>query len=111
MAVTVHDVAVGVLLVIGVAAEVVCCVGVLVMDDVFDRIHYAGASTTVGPLAIAAAMVVQETLSTAGIKAILVALTLLITNPVVSQATARAARVRQFGHWVVLDDELAEDLP
>jgi monovalent cation/proton antiporter MnhG/PhaG subunit len=109
--VTLQDVAVGGLLVIGVTAELICCVGVLVMDDVFDRIHYAGASTTVGPVAIAAAMVVQESLSTAGIKAVLVAVTLLVTNPVVSQATARAARVRQFGHWIVLEDELPQEAP
>mgnify|MGYP003290967187 CR=1 FL=1 len=36
---------------------------------------------------------------------ILVALVLVVTNPVLSHATARAARIRQFGEWTVQDGE------
>ena len=32
----------------------------------------------------------------------LVFVLLVLTNPVLSHATARAARIRQFGHWVAL---------
>ena len=54
---------------------------------------------------LAAAIVVNEGFSSAGVKAILVALALLVTNPVLTHATARAARIRQFGEWTVQEAE------
>jgi monovalent cation/proton antiporter MnhG/PhaG subunit len=97
--------AIAVLLVLGVGVELACCVGVLVMRDAYDRLHYTAPATTIGPLAIAAAIVLQESLSAAGIKALLVALALLITNPVLTHATARAARVRELGEWRIQEGE------
>jgi monovalent cation/proton antiporter MnhG/PhaG subunit len=97
--VTAREVAVAALLTLGVAVELVCCVGVLVMRDAYDKLHYTAPATTVGALAIALAVVVQESLSQAGIKALLIFLALLVTNPVLTHATARAARVRQLGTW------------
>jgi monovalent cation/proton antiporter MnhG/PhaG subunit len=79
------------LLGLGVAAQLVCCLGVLVMRNVFDRLHYAGAGTTVGPLLIGAALVVEESVSAAGIAAILTVVFLLILGPAVTIATAGAA--------------------
>jgi multisubunit Na+/H+ antiporter MnhG subunit len=57
-------------------------------------------------VAIAAAVLLEEPLSSAGIKALLVALIMLATGPVLIQATARAARVRERGRWVVRPEEL-----
>ena len=94
-----RQVAVAALLTLGVGVELVCCVGVLVVRDAYDKLHYTAPATTVGSLAIAAAVVVSESLSQAGIKALLVFLALLVTNPVLTHATARAARVRQLGTW------------
>ena len=96
---TPRGVAVAILLAVGVGVELFCCVGVLVMRDLYDKLHYTAPATTIGSLAIAAAVVVQESFSQAGIKAILVFLILLVTNPVLSHAPARAARVRERGHW------------
>jgi multicomponent Na+:H+ antiporter subunit G len=92
-----RGIAIAVLLVLGVGVELACCVGVLAMRDAYDRLHFTAPATTIGPLAIAAAIVLQENLSAAGIKALLVALALLMTNPVLTHATARAARVRELG--------------
>jgi multicomponent Na+:H+ antiporter subunit G len=97
--VTVRELAVAVLLTLGVAVELVCCVGVLAMRDAYDKLHYTAPATTVGALAIALAVVVQESFSQAGVKALLIFLALLVTNPVLTHATARAARVRQLGSW------------
>ena len=47
-------VAVDVLLVIAVVVQAGSCLGVLLMRDVHQRLHYAAAATTVGPVAIAA---------------------------------------------------------
>jgi monovalent cation/proton antiporter MnhG/PhaG subunit len=94
-----RTVAVAALLTVGVGVELACCLGVLVMRDVYDKLHYTAPATTIGSLAIALAVVVEESLSQAGIKALLVFGALLVTNPVLTHATARAARVRQLGGW------------
>jgi multicomponent Na+:H+ antiporter subunit G len=100
-----RGVLVAALLVVGVGVTLACCVGVLVMRDAYDRLHYTAPATTIAPLAIAAAIVLEEGLSAAGVKALLVALALLVTNPVLTHATARAARIRRLGEWTVQEGE------
>ncbi len=87
-----------VLLAFGVVVELACCLGVFVMDDAYDKLHYLGPAAIAGPLAIAAAIVVQESLSQAGIKALLTAGLLVVASPVLSHATARALYIRQRDH-------------
>ena len=94
-----------VLLAFGVGVTLLSCLGVLVMRDPYDRLHYTGPAAVLAPVAIAAAVVLEEQLSAAGIKALLVALVLVATNPVLGHATARAARIRQFGEWRVREEE------
>ena len=91
-------IAAAVLVTVGVAVELACCVGVVVMRDVYDKLHFTGPATILGPLALAAAIVVQEGLSQAGIKALLVAALLLVANPVLTHATGRALFIRQRDH-------------
>jgi multicomponent Na+:H+ antiporter subunit G len=98
-----------VLLALGVSIELLSCLGLLVMDTVFDRLHYVGPAATLGPIAIAGAVLLEEGISTAGLKAILIAVVLVGVGPVVTHATARAARVRRFGHWQTQPDEHVEE--
>jgi monovalent cation/proton antiporter MnhG/PhaG subunit len=103
--------AVVVLLAFGVGVTLLSCLGVLVMRDPYDRLHYTGPAAVLAPVAIAAAVVLEERLSAAGVKAVLVALVLVTTNPVLGHATARAARIRQFGEWRVRDEERERGRP
>jgi monovalent cation/proton antiporter MnhG/PhaG subunit len=96
---------VGVLVAFGVAVELVCCVGVVVMRDVYDKLHFTGPATILGPLALAGAIVVQEGLNQAGIKAMLIASLLLVANPVLTHATGRALYIRQRDHLEPAEDE------
>ena len=98
-----------VLLALGVGIELLSCLGLLVMDTVFDRLHYIGPAAALGPIAIAGAVLLEEGISTAGLKAILIAAVLAGIGPVVTHATARAARVRRFGHWQPQPDEPIEE--
>lgn len=86
-----------ILLVLGVGAQLVCTLGVLLMRDVFDRLHYAAAGTTLGPLFIGAVMVVRETISAAGLSAIVTVAFLFLSAPALTIATGRAARRRAGG--------------
>ena len=85
------DIAVDVLLALGVATELLCVAGVLVMRTTLDRLHYAAACTTVPAFLILAAVLVREHLSAAGIEAIAAIALLFLLNPAIVIATARAA--------------------
>jgi multisubunit Na+/H+ antiporter MnhG subunit len=95
--VSARDLAIDVLVVAGVVGELLCCVGLVVARNVFDRLHYVMASTTVPPFLIAAAVLVDEAWTQPGINALLIAVVLFVANPVVATATARTARERRFG--------------
>ena len=92
------NVAVIILVVFGVFVELGCCVGVVVMRDAYDKVHYTGPAAILGPVAFAVAIVIREGLSQAGVKAVLVALLLALANPVLAHATGRALYIRQRDH-------------
>ena len=93
----------------GVAVELLCCVGLVRMRDAFDRLHYLGPASTLSPVMVATAMLVEEGLGQPTVKTTLVALLLVASSPVLSHATGRAARVRQFDHWSALEHEVVEE--
>jgi multicomponent Na+:H+ antiporter subunit G len=92
----------------GVAVELMCCIGVLVMRQFYNRLHYLGPASTLGAFLIGAALVVQNALKQQGVKSILVVALLVTVGPVLTHATARAARIREFGRWVILEEERTE---
>jgi len=98
VALTVTDAIVILLVSLGVVVELGCCVGVYVMRDAYDKLHYTGPAAILGPVLFAGAIVVQEGVSQAGVKAVLVALLLIIANPVLTHATGRALYIRQRDH-------------
>ena len=94
---TAHDLVVDALVIAGVAGELLCCLGLVAGRDVFARLHYAMAATTVPPFLIAAAVVVEEGWTQPALNALLIAAALFVVNPILATATARAARDRRFG--------------
>lgn len=105
------EVIVWALLAVGVAAQLISVVGVLIAADVYDRLHYTGPASIFGPFCLALAIVIDEgPLSQAGLKSMLVALILLALSPVLVHATARAAYVRERGS-LTLPTSQAEETP
>ena len=102
---TAASIAIWVLLGIGMAAFLLTTAGLLVIKDVYERIHFIYPAATIGVAAIAAAVVVEKSISQAGVKAILTALVVFWANPALSSATAKAARVRRLGDWKPKPDE------
>ena len=90
---------------IGVTIELICCFGLVKVKDSFDRLHLLGPASTLGPLAIAAYFLITYGFHPAGIKPLLVAGALFVFGPVLTHATARAARIRSFEGWRILDEE------
>lgn len=101
------SIAVTFLLVLGVAIDFLCVVGLVTMPDVFSRLHFIGPAA-VAMMAFAAAIIMQEGASQLSVKAALVWLIGLLAGPVGVHAVARAARIRQFGGWTVLPSEEVE---
>jgi multicomponent Na+:H+ antiporter subunit G len=86
-----------ILLSLGILIEWIACVGLFRMPTVYARLHAAAPANILPPIVVAAAILVSEGLSQSGVKAILIALVLIFTSPVISHATARAAWNRQTG--------------
>jgi multisubunit Na+/H+ antiporter MnhG subunit len=93
------DALVHVLLFAGVAAELICCIGIVAMRTTSDRLHYAGAGYTVGPLFVVAALVVQEGFTSIGLDALALAFIVFLPGPILVHATARVVhRAEAEGH-------------
>jgi monovalent cation/proton antiporter MnhG/PhaG subunit len=95
--VAVKEIVEAVLLSVGVLLQLLCCLGLLVARDVFDRLHFLSTAGAIGPAAIAAAVVLEHGLSTFGVKALLVTVMAGVTGPVMTHAIAKVARVRREG--------------
>jgi multisubunit Na+/H+ antiporter MnhG subunit len=81
-----------------VAAELICCLGIVTLKNALDRLHYAAAATTLGPAFVAVAICVREGIvSSQGLNAILAAVLLAAGGAVVAGATARVIRLREQG--------------
>ncbi|HEY6399348.1 MAG TPA: monovalent cation/H(+) antiporter subunit G [Solirubrobacteraceae bacterium] len=86
------------LLISGSALEVVAVLGVISMRDVFDRLHYVGLAGY-GALLIGVSILVRESFSLLGDKAVASGLILTMFGPVLVHTTARSLRTRERGDW------------
>jgi multisubunit Na+/H+ antiporter MnhG subunit len=81
-----------------VVLELFAVLGVVVMRDVFDRLHYVGLAGY-GALLVAVAILVNESWSLIGDKALATGAVLLLVGPVLVHTTARSFRTRVRGDW------------
>ena len=93
-----HGVVAVVLLITGGLLELIAVLGLCLMRDVYDRLHYVGVAGF-GALLIGVAILVQESFSLIGDKALLVGVVLVLTGPVMVQTTARSLLIRDLGDW------------
>jgi multisubunit Na+/H+ antiporter MnhG subunit len=78
-----------VLLAAGGALQVMAVLGVVLLRDALDRLHYLAPSSLAAML-ITAAIIVRESFSQIGIYALLLTGFLVFTGPVLAHATGRA---------------------
>lgn len=102
------QIAVTVLLSLSLAVAVFSCVGLTFVRGYFNRLHYLAPVTTVSTTLLLAAVVAKYGWGQATIKMLLIWGVLLLINSVLTHATARAARVRDLGHWT---PDPQEDIP
>lgn len=93
-----HQAIVTILLVVGVGVELLGVLGLILMRDAFDRLHYVGLASY-GGLLVGISILVREGFSLIGDKALLTGGLLIVFGPVLIHATARSFRTRERGDW------------
>jgi multisubunit Na+/H+ antiporter MnhG subunit len=94
-----HAVAADVLLGLAVLIVVGSSIGILVMRDVYQKVHYVTPAALVAPVLVGAAVLVQSGWSSNSLETWLTVALLALAGPFLSHATMRAARVRETGDW------------
>ena len=87
-----------ILLIAGGLLELIAVLGICVMRDAYDRLHYPGLAGF-GALLIGVAVLIRESFSLIGDKALLVGVILVLAGPVLVQTTVRSLLIRELGDW------------
>lgn len=99
-----------VLLWVGVLLQLFAVLGLVVMRDVYDRLHYVGLAGY-GGLLIGISVLIRESWSLIGDKALATGAVLVVIGPVLVHTTARSFRTRQRGDWREGLEQEIEDSP
>lgn len=93
------------LLALAVFLILACSVGLAVMRDPLQRLHFIAPPATLASALLCAALFLDEPDATAGFKALAAFVVLSVQNAVVTHATARALRTHRLGHWAPFEEE------
>lgn len=74
-------------------------VGILVMRDVYQKLHYVTPAALVAPVFVGLAIIVRSGWSSNSLQTGLALIFMVIAAPAMSHATIRAARIRESGDW------------
>jgi multisubunit Na+/H+ antiporter MnhG subunit len=96
-----------VLVCLGVGLGLIATLGVVLMRDWQDRVHYAGLSA-LAVVPIGLAVLVRESFSLIGDKALATALLMLVVSPTANHVILRSGRIRTLGRWQRNVDEEVE---
>jgi multisubunit Na+/H+ antiporter MnhG subunit len=99
-----------VLLIAGCSLEVLAVLGLLVMRATLERLHYVGMAGY-GALLVAIAIVVRQSFSLIGDKALATGVLLVGVGAVLIHQTARSLRIREHGDWRAGAPREREDEP
>ena len=93
------DVIVAILLALTVVVTLISVVGLVAFRDLYQRLHFVTPGAVVAPILVGLAVLVKESFNVRGLQTILTVAAMVVLGPILSHATARAARVRNRGDW------------
>lgn len=97
-------------IVLGLAFDIFGCIGLIRLPDVYNRLQATTKCVTLGTCSILLGTFVLKGFCPTGIKALLVAIFLLLTSPVAAHALARGAHKSGVKLWEKsVCDKYAED--
>ena len=94
-----------ILLGLAVAICIICGIGILVMRDAYQRLHFPTPVVSLSALFITIAVFMQDSDAGSRTKMVLICIVTFLMNGVLSHATARAVRIRKVGHWPIGPDD------
>lgn len=98
------------LIVIGLLFDLLGCIGLIRLPDVYNRLQATTKCVTLGTCSILLGALVFKGLTTTGFKAILAIVFLMLTAPVAAHAIARGAHASGVKLWEKsVCDKYAED--
>ncbi len=86
-------------IIVGLGFDIFGCIGLLRLPDVYNRLQATTKCVTLGTCSILLGTFAIKGLCTTGVKAILVAVFLLLTSPVAAHALARGAHKSGVKLW------------
>jgi multicomponent Na+:H+ antiporter subunit G len=95
----VREIIADVLLGLAVAIVFGSAAGILVMRDVYQKLHYVTPVALVAPFIVGLAVLAQSGLTEDTAGTCLALVFIMIAGPYLSHATIRAARIRETGDW------------
>jgi multisubunit Na+/H+ antiporter MnhG subunit len=95
----IREVCADVLLGLAVAVVLGASLGVLLMRDAYQKLHFVTPAALVAPTLVALAVLVQAGLVENSGETCLALVVMVIAGPFLSHATMRAIRVRERGDW------------
>lgn len=99
-----------ILLIVGITFDIVGCIGLVRLPDIYNRLQAATKCVTLGTCMILLSVVFYSGLGSMGIKALLCIWFVLITSPTGAHAIARAAHRSGIRLWEgSVMDKYAED--
>jgi len=96
------------LLAAGGTLELLSVLGLCVLRDLYDRVHYVSLAGY-GALLIGVAILVRESFSLIGDKALLVGAILVLSGPVLVHTTMRSMLIRERGDWRAAVEQAEEE--
>lgn len=94
-----QSIAADVMLAVAVLLVAVSSVGVLVMRDAYQKVHFVTPISLIAPVFVAVAVTLRAGWSEPTGQTWLAVVIVCIAGPVLSHATVRAIRVRERGDW------------
>ena len=95
----IRDVGTDILLGLAVLVVLGASLGVLLMRDAYQKLHFVTPAALVAPVLVALAVLVQAGLVENSGETCLALVVMVIAGPYLSHATMRAIRVRERGDW------------
>jgi multicomponent Na+:H+ antiporter subunit G len=94
-----RDIGADVLLGLAVAVVISASVGVLVMRDPYQKLHFVTPAALIAPVLVTLAVLARMGLSENAGETCVALLFMVVAGPFLSHATVRAIRVREKGDW------------
>ena len=96
---TIRGITADVFLALAAAIVIISSLGVLVMRDTYQKLHFTGPAALVSPVLVTLAVWLHAGNTATTLEAMLALFFIVIASPFLTHATIRAARIRETGDW------------